>query len=726
MKQFFLCLLLASGTAALHAQVAVQAHQHDQSPYHEVDLTDNHFIKNLPEPIASDVRSSGAISFSMIGTAYNAFTILTTGQNQVDYNPDINTVTFLHRHNNGTTGGSGGLSFDVSTDGGDSWPDINVALSPNYNAGSETMNGGNRYPSGAIYNPLGNTDPNNAYMVGVGPSLLMSAAGWGYHFQVSARIPDGANVDENYVYTYGDDYFPYGLTQNADGSMWYLLPKFLDDDASDPARDYNAFIVYKGIFNTGTNAIDWAPMDTISPNFRVADYFATAGLENCATGSAHNLEFSPDGMTGYITIMGSTVTAPVNGPAPLVYKTTDGGDTWNALPDYDFAAMPSIATHIAPLGPPNLPYFADYDITVDDNGTLHMFNEIAPRFSGAADSAFFTSIPAGGDGSFNGLFHLYTTDGTDWVANRVDSIEVSDGEIPLAGSTPVAVTVQPQVARSIDGSKIFFSWSHTDPELLLTNDLPNLYIRGYDTDDDEYTFIRIPTAGTAVDNTIFWPTTAPTVIESGSEHDFQYATVFCQPDASDAGSPVQFFYIGGAGFDDGDFGLASPPATADFSFSGTPDNIVSFTNLSADADTYVWDFGDGTALSSLTNPTHTYTTVGTYNVCLTAKNDGTPATDDTFCDDVEVTNIVNGIGDPALDAALELFPNPSNGVVNITAEGYSNLTVEVFNLLGETMTPATVFNGTMQLDLSNMSNGTYLVKVTSEAGVSTRSVSISR
>jgi hypothetical protein len=62
--------------------------------------------------------------------------------------------------------------------------------------------------------------------------------------------------------------------------------------------------------------------------------------------------------------------------------------------------------------------------------------------------------------------------------------------------------------------------------------------------------------------------------------------------------------------------------TANFTFSGAgcmaPCN-VSFTNTSTNANSYLWDFGDGTT-STAVNPTKTYTTGGAFSVILTATN----------------------------------------------------------------------------------------------------------
>ena len=68
-----------------------------------------------------------------------------------------------------------------------------------------------------------------------------------------------------------------------------------------------------------------------------------------------------------------------------------------------------------------------------------------------------------------------------------------------------------------------------------------------------------------------------------------------------------------------------PPAPiADFTFRGdgakAPAAVV-FTNASINAETYLWEFGDGDT-SSAKNPSHTYNAGGTFSVKLTAKGPG--------------------------------------------------------------------------------------------------------
>ena len=68
----------------------------------------------------------------------------------------------------------------------------------------------------------------------------------------------------------------------------------------------------------------------------------------------------------------------------------------------------------------------------------------------------------------------------------------------------------------------------------------------------------------------------------------------------------------------------APPPVA--SFVGGPTNgvaalNVTFTNLSSNASSYNWNFGDGKT-STATNPSNTYTNPGTYTVSLTAIGSG--------------------------------------------------------------------------------------------------------
>jgi hypothetical protein len=92
-------------------------------------------------------------------------------------------------------------------------------------------------------------------------------------------------------------------------------------------------------------------------------------------------------------------------------------------------------------------------------------------------------------------------------------------------------------------------------------------------------------------------------------------------------SLILLFFIAsvlGCKKDAGNDNQVTSDPTVDFSFStgdGFAPDTIQFTNQSSVADSYQWDFSDGSS-SSETNPAHIFQTPGTYNVKLSATNAG--------------------------------------------------------------------------------------------------------
>ncbi len=107
---------------------------------------------------------------------------------------------------------------------------------------------------------------------------------------------------------------------------------------------------------------------------------------------------------------------------------------------------------------------------------------------------------------------------------------------------------------------------------------------------------------------------------------------------------------------------------ADFSFSFQGNATVLFTeNASANATSYLWDFGDGAGSSTLPNPSYTYAANGSFLVTLiVAGSCGA----DTFSQTVLLSNVA--IADP-LRAAVQLFPSPNAGRFVLL---FSNMTLK--------------------------------------------------
>ena len=74
------------------------------------------------------------------------------------------------------------------------------------------------------------------------------------------------------------------------------------------------------------------------------------------------------------------------------------------------------------------------------------------------------------------------------------------------------------------------------------------------------------------------------------------------------------------------------------------------------------------------------------------------------------------------DTDLRIYPNPTHGQVTIEAEGLNRVTV--INALGQTVYEAPANANQMVLNLSQYGTGMYLIRISSETGVSVKRVSV--
>ena len=86
---------------------------------------------------------------------------------------------------------------------------------------------------------------------------------------------------------------------------------------------------------------------------------------------------------------------------------------------------------------------------------------------------------------------------------------------------------------------------------------------------------------------------------------------------------------------------------------------IDFNNLGSNGTNYTWDFGDG-ANSTLSSPSHAYSSTGSFTVILTGSS-GNCSDSDTI-----ILNIgVNDVLYPELDSEFTIYPNPVNDKVTI-------------------------------------------------------------
>lgn len=77
----------------------------------------------------------------------------------------------------------------------------------------------------------------------------------------------------------------------------------------------------------------------------------------------------------------------------------------------------------------------------------------------------------------------------------------------------------------------------------------------------------------------------------------------------------------------------------------------------------------------------------------------------------ECRGLVVGLSDNTTQEVIQIYPNPSNGIINIESSFEGQLSVLIFNLQGEVVLGQKVDNNYRQVDVSNLSNGTYILSV---------------
>jgi len=176
------------------------------------------------------------------------------------------------------------------------------------------------------------------------------------------------------------------------------------------------------------------------------------------------------------------------------------------------------------------------------------------------------------------------------------------------------------------------------------------------------------------------------------------------------------------------FGIERSPMWAAFAASTTTpqiNNEVQFTDLSSPGFTeWAWTFEGGDPASSTDqNPRTVYNTAGQYDVTLTASNADSAKTTIKY----DYINAVDftGVEEPSASVSCTVYPNPSNGVVNVrlSAEGTSLVAVELVDALGRVTrrVEATSLIGNT-LTFGYLPAGLYLVRVLSERGILTQKV----
>lgn len=453
-----------------HAPKAVYYENTGSSPaaFDASQLTDN-----VATPF-SGTRDVKSVTPIQIGTSGNAFGFAFHRTAYLWADNNINSISFIHRMT--ASPGTGYLAYDLSKAGGAAGTWTNNIQA--YSAAPPSSNA--RYPQGGLFNPPGNTDPDNAYFHYFAPTLdgsnTSGTLNWGGYAYGVESLADGstgtktnrASADPYY------QFLPSGFTITQSGEAW-MVDESTMGIGNDEYEYQGSLIVGHATWNP-----DISDMDYLFDLFPL-EIGAEAGFNDI------KIAFAPDGLTGYICAMTELLDpVPYSSYHPVLFKTTDGGNTWSDPievqlgGEYGIAAIQNYITDeileafFDPEPVPSrdeIPYWMGYevDFAVDAWGNPHILGAVT-----IADADGIYIGPA-----LTAIFHVWSDDqGMTFDGHKLAFLNRWDKEFTGDGSTIVQYN-RPQVATTMDGNIVFFSWLDTDDTTIEDNGRPDIYYSHY-------------------------------------------------------------------------------------------------------------------------------------------------------------------------------------------------------------------------------------------------------
>lgn len=156
----------------------------------------------------------------------------------------------------------------------------------------------------------------------------------------------------------------------------------------------------------------------------------------------------------------------------------------------------------------------------------------------------------------------------------------------------------------------------------------------------------------------------------------------------------------------------NPCCSVSAAFEATNDQLEwTFTNTSEDADTYLWEFGDGN-VSEEESPQHLFHANGLYTVCLTAYGACGEA---TTCQQI---TIAVGINDLQGETDLEVFPSPAQGMFTVRVAGQRIQQIELIDGAGRSVLVLSALNTLrVEVPVDGLAQGIYSVRATLDNSV---------
>lgn len=533
--------------------------------------------KTKPAPV---LKSTDVVSVVSIGTSANAYGYANSGRANVNLNNDLNTITNFHRMGGDLDPGgySGDLGYDISTDGGLTWTNMVEVWIAQENAGGTYYLDAARYPQHGLYNPAGNTDPDNSYVTFACPTTgTTNGATWGGYAIGRANVGDPTDTTRHFLQSPYNGlylYVPDGFTLNNLGEFW--VTDVNTDWTSGTGVFNNELVITHGTWNEALQDFDFDIFPLECETVEAASPANTA------------VEFSPDGQIGYIVALADIGEVEISDGFsyyPVIWRTEDGGATWTdpipvalAGPDgivevQNYLSDEEIAELFLEPVPDRdeIPFTTafDCDLSVDAWGNPHI--AVVVGVTGSDAYTISTGISPSSGYAFTSCFLLSSIDmGNEgsWFGyemGRPVSFRGNFGE--LAEDNRI------QISRDQLGYNMFVAWIDTDTTVSAENNAPDIWARGIDlmtntltaneSGEDKPTNV---TFGSEATFSAYYFGMANEVMNDGMGG-FTIPFTYQNMTPTDPLQPIQFKYIQDFMFTDADFqilGVKEPNVPGDF------------------------------------------------------------------------------------------------------------------------------------------------------------------
>ncbi|MDP2723684.1 MAG: T9SS type A sorting domain-containing protein [Bacteroidales bacterium] len=430
--------------------------------------------------IKTEMLNGMSLTYIPMGQAGNAYGYAGNSKTYLWADPNLNSVVFSHRMTGGLEiEGNSRMAYDVSTDQGASFVSNTQVYTP-LATGATYPLAAARNPQGAIINPPGNTDPNNAFYTYLCAALDQSNNGdWGgYGYGSNPLIATNPATPTQVNLTSDVGYKRLNLdamTVTQQGVSWYVAPSAI------PIND--TIVNYQGNLILGRGElVDGAILyqERLLPFLNSLDIFNDT-----------KIAFATDGQTGFILAMVDLGfnQIPYTNFHPVLLKTVDGGQTWSdpihvqlggedglGFVRHFFAdtAILNIAAYSGGFVRDEVYYNMGYsaDMVVDKHGNPHIIGLIA-----VADPNGWYPY----DGTM-ATWHVYSLDGgTTWDAMPLYNNNFFEGVIG-----DIVQDNRPYIASTGDGEFLFFSWNDSNFNGSTENLQPDIYFCAYEVESQLY------------------------------------------------------------------------------------------------------------------------------------------------------------------------------------------------------------------------------------------------